>query len=172
MKEYEDLMKNTTQYAGYIDIDGHRIYGSLFIPDGVAHGYVVPNGVTVKKNASGVITNKNQLIVSNKTKSTIAKSKLEAFTQEKIAKGIFFPAAGSFGTYSDGKPELLYPGNRGIYWTADPRADTKQDIQAYSFVFGVLGPDYYLATVGNAGAKGDLPAKQDMYSIRPIYIGQ
>lgn len=168
VQDYKNLMSNTTQYAGYIVVDGVTYYGSLFVPDGVAHGYVVPNGVTVKKNASGVITNKNQLTESNKTKSTLATNMLVPFTKERINEGIFFPAAGSYGPYNDGNPDFLLAGRRGIYWTGDPHnAD-----QAYSFIFGLNVGSFMLPTVGNEGAGSIKPKKSDMYSIRPIYIGQ
>lgn len=167
MDDFKKLMANTTQYAGYIDVDGHRVYGSLFIPDGVAHGYVVPNGVTVSKSSNGNITNKGQLKESGKGGMKLTKSQLYAFTKERINEGIFFPAAGTIGAYSDGNPQLIYPGNRGIYWTADP----KNADQAYSFVFGMLGNQYSLSTVGNPTVGNDYPPKTDMYSIRPIYIG-
>ena len=174
MDDFKKLMANTTQYAGYIDVGGHRIYGSLFIPDGVAHGYAVPNGVTVSKSSNGNITNKGQLKESNKGGMKLTESQLYAFTKERINEGIFFPAAGSIGAYSDGNPQLIYPGKRGIYWTADPhlRTDNKKDTQAYSFVFGMLGSQYSLSTVGNPTAGNDFPPRTDMYSIRPIYIGQ
>lgn len=168
MNDFKKLMANTTQYVGYIDVGGHRIYGSLFIHDGVAHGYAVPNGVRVNKNASGVITNKNQLKESGKGGEKLSGNQLYAFTKEKINEGIFFPAAGTIGAYNDGAPELIYPGKRGIYWTADP----KNKDQAYSFVFGMLGNQYSLSTVGNPTVGNDYPPKTDMYSIRPIYIGQ
>ena len=174
MDDFKKLMANTTQYAGYIDVDGHRVYGSLFIPDGVAHGYAVPNGVSVQRNASGVITNKGQLKESGKGGMKLPESQLYAFTKERINEGIFFPAAGSVGAYNDGDPKLIYPGLRGIYWTADPHLHTdknKKETQAYSFVFGMLGNQYSLSTVGNPTVGNDYPPKTDMYSIRPIYIG-
>lgn len=174
MDDFKKLMANTTQYAGYIDVDGHRVYGSLFIPDGVAHGYAVPNGVTVSKSSNGNITNKGQLKESGKGGMKLSESQLYAFTKERINKGIFFPAAGSFGAYNDGDPQLIYPGQRGTYWTADPHLHTvknKKDTQAYSFVFGMLMGQYSLSTVGNPTAGNDYPPKTDMYSIRPIYIG-
>ena len=173
MDDFKKLMANTTQYAGYIDVDGHRVYGSLFIPDGVAHGYAVPNGVRVSKSSNGNITNKGQLKESNKGGMKLTESQLYAFTKERINEGIFFPAAGTIGAYSDGNPQLIYPGNRGIYWTADPhlRTDNKKDTQAYSFVFGMFMGQYSLSTVGNPTAGNDYPPRTDMYSIRPIYIG-
>ena len=174
MDDFKKLMANTTQYAGYIEVDGHKIYGSLFIPDGVAHGYAVPNGVSVQRNASGVITNKGQLKESGKGGMKLPESQLYAFTKERINEGIFFPAAGSVGAYNDGDPKLIYPGLRGIYWTADPHLHTdknKKETQAYSFVFGMLGNQYSLSTVGNPTVGNDYPPKTDMYSIRPIYIG-
>ena len=167
MDDFKKLMANTTQYAGYIDVGGHRVYGSLFIPDGVAHGYVVPNGVTVQKSSNGNITNKGQLKESGKGGMKLSGNQLYAFTKKRINEGIFFPAAGTIGAYSDGNPQLIYPGNRGIYWTADP----KNADQAYSFVFGMLMGQYSLSTVGNPTAGNDYPPKTDMYSIRPIYIG-
>lgn len=167
MDDFKKLMANTTQYAGYIDVGGHRVYGSLFIPDGVAHGYAVPNGVTVSKSSNGNITNKGQLKESGKGGMKLSGNQLYAFTKERINEGIFFPAAGTIGAYSDGNPQLIYPGNRGIYWTADP----KNADQAYSFVFGMLMGQYSLSTVGNPTAGNDYPPKTDMYSIRPIYIG-
>lgn len=168
MNDFKKLMANTTQYVGYIDVDGHRVYGSLFIPDGVAHGYVVPNGVTVRKSSNGNITNIGQLKESGKRDMKLSGNQLYVFTKERINEGIFFPAAGTIGAYNDGNPQLIYPGNRGIYWTADP----KNADQAYSFVFGMLGGQYYLSTVGNPTVGNDYPPKTDMYSIRPIYIGQ
>ena len=173
MDDFKKLMANTTQYAGYIDVDGHRVYGSLFIPDGVAHGYAVPNGVRVSKSSNGNITNKGQLKESGKGGMKLTESQLYAFTKERINEGIFFPAAGTIGAYNDGDPKLIYPGKRGIYWTADPhlRTDNKKDTQAYSFVFGMLGNQYSLSTVGNPTAGNDYPPRTDMYSIRPIYIG-
>lgn len=167
MNDFKKLMANTTQYVGYIDVDGHRVYGSLFIPDGVAHGYVVPNGVTVRKSSNGNITNIGQLKESGKRDMKLSGNQLYVFTKERINEGIFFPAAGTIGAYNDGNPQLIYPGNRGIYWTADP----KNADQAYSFVFGMLGGQYYLSTVGNPTVGNDYPPKTDMYSIRPIYIG-
>lgn len=168
MNDFKKLMANTTQYVGYIDVDGHRVYGSLFIPDGVAHGYVVPNGVTVRKSSNGNITNIGQLKESGKRDMKLSGNQLYVFTKERINEGIFFPAAGTIGAYNDGNPQLIYPGNRGIYWTADP----KNKDQAYSFVFGMLGNQYSLSTVGNPTVGNDYPPKTDMYSIRPIYIGQ
>ena len=63
---------------------------------------------------------KNQLIESNKTSSTLSTSRLVPFTKEEINKGIFFPAAGSYGPYNNGNPNFLLAGRRGVYWTGDP----------------------------------------------------
>ena len=107
------------------------------------------------------------MIESNKTSSTLSTSRLVPFTKEEINKGIFFPAAGSYGPYNNGNPNFLLAGRRGVYWTGDPvNAD-----QAYSFVFGLNVDSFMLPTVGNVAAGADKPKKSDMYSIRPIYIG-
>lgn len=108
MNDFKKLMANTTQYVGYIDVDGHRVYGSLFIPDGVAHGYVVPNGVTVRKSSNGNITNIGQLKESGKRDMKLSGNQLYVFTKERINEGIFFPAAGTIGAYNDGNPQLIY----------------------------------------------------------------
>lgn len=133
------------------------------------HGISSPNLISIVHNP-----NKGQLKESGKGGMKIPESQLYAFTKERINEGIFFPAAGSVGAYNDGDPQLMYPGQRGTYWTADPHLHTdknKKDTQAYSFVFGMLMGQYSLSTVGNPTAGNDYPPKTDMYSIRPIYIG-
>lgn len=177
--EFESLMNNSTEYLGYYnytykDKDGVNqtipIYGALFIPDGIAHGYIVPKGVEVTKNAQGKFVDKRGRIVnlqkSNQT-GAIPGTQLEEFTAEKINKGIFFPAAGSYNIYNDGAPRMETVSTQGIYWTANAQNAT----QAYSFTFYYGVNLMHLPTVGNRNA-GNRPAKQDMYSIRPVYIGQ
>ena len=152
-EDFENLMRNTTEYVGYYKDGTNKIYGALFVPDGVAHGWVV------KKNNS-------KYKQSNQTGS-ISASELREFTKEFINKGVFFPAAGSYVDYSNGAPIMYTAGRQGLYWTSKSESETN----AYSFTFYLTSGSFNLPTVGNGNA-GNRPRKFEMYSIRPIYIGQ
>lgn len=151
-EDFEDLMKNTTEYVGYYKDGTNKIYGALFVPDGVAHGWVL-NKNNVKQKQS------------NQTGS-IPENQLREFTKEFINKGVFFPAAGSYTDYSNNAPTMYTAGRQGLYWTSKSESATN----AYSFTFYLTGTIFNLPTVGNRNA-GNRPKKFEMYSIRPIYIG-
>ena len=152
-EDFEELMRNTTEYVGYYNDGTNKIYGALFVPDGVAHGWVL-NKNNVKKKQS------------NQTGS-IPSNELREFTKEFINKGVFFPAAGSYTDYSNGAPTMYTAGKQGLYWTSKSESATN----AYSFTFYLSVNTFNLPTVGNRNA-GNRPKKFEMYSIRPIYIGQ
>ena len=152
-EDFEELMRNTTEYVGYYNDGTNKIYGALFVPDGVAHGWVL-NKNNVKKKQS------------NQTGS-IPSNELREFTKEFINKGVFFPAAGSYTDYSNGAPTMYTAGRQGLYWTSKSESATN----AYSFTFYLSGNTFNLPTVGNRNA-GNRPKKFEMYSIRPIYVGQ
>ena len=152
-EDFEDLMKNTTEYVGYYNDCTKKIYGALFVPDGVAHGWVVNKNNSKHKR-------------SNQT-GTIPENQLREFTKEFINKGVFFPAAGSYVDYSNGAPIMYTAGRQGLYWTSKSESETN----AYSFTFYLTSGSFNLPTVGNGNA-GNRPRKFEMYSIRPIYIGQ
>ena len=152
-EDFEDLMKNTTEYVGYYNDGTKKIYGALFVPDGVAHGWVVNKNNSKHKR-------------SNQT-GTIPENQLREFTKEFINKGVFFPAAGSYTDYSNGAPIMYTAGRQGLYWTSKSVSTTN----AYSFTFYLTSGSFNLPTVGNSNA-GNRPKKFEMYSIRPIYIGQ
>jgi len=152
-EDFEELMRNTTEYVGYYNDGTNKIYGALFVPDGVAHGWVL-NKNNVKKKQS------------NQTGS-IPSNELREFTKEFINKGVFFPAAGSYTDYSNGAPTMYTAGKQGLYWTSKSESATN----AYSFTFYLTSGSFNLPTVGNNNA-GNRPRKFEMYSIRPIYIGQ
>lgn len=151
-EDFEELMRNTTEYVGYYNDGTNKIYGALFVPDGVAHGWVL-NKNNVKKKQS------------NQTGS-IPSNELREFTKEFINKGVFFPAAGSYNEYNNGAPAMRTVGNQGLYWTSKSESATN----AYSFTFYLTSGSFNLPTVGNKNA-GNRPRKFEMYSIRPIYIG-
>lgn len=152
-EDFEELMRNTTEYVGYYNDGTKKIYGALFVPDGVAHGWVVNKNNSKHKR-------------SNQT-GTIPENQLREFTKEFINKGVFFPAAGSYVDYSNGAPIMYTAGRQGLYWTSKSESETN----AYSFTFYLTSGSFNLPTVGNGNA-GNRPRKFEMYSIRPIYIGQ
>ena len=151
-EDFEDLMRNTTEYVGYYNDGTNTIYGALFVPDGVAHGWVVNK-------------NNSKYRQSNQTGS-IPSNELREFTKEFINKGVFFPAAGSYTDYSNNAPTMYTAGRQGLYWTSKSESATN----AYSFTFYFTSGSFNLPTVGNKNA-GNRPRKFEMYSIRPIYIG-
>lgn len=162
--EFESLMRNTTQYIGYYPSEAGDVLGVLFVPDGVAHGKIIgKNGQVV--NSSNVNGNIAGFSGKKYQNSTIVRK----FTAEEISKGIFFPAAGTFTNYSSGPTNLNNAGRMGYYWTADCFNATQA--KSFTFQFTANGRVMF-ATVGNSNAGNDLPPKNNMYSIRPIYIGQ
>lgn len=162
-EEFKKLMENTTEYIGYYPSEAGDVLGVLFVPDGVAHGKIIGKNGQVVAN-SNVTGNISGFAGKKYQTSTIVRK----FTAEEISKGIFFPAAGTFTTYSSGPTNLNNPGRMGYYWTADCFND--KQAKSFTFQFTANGRVMF-ATVGNSNAGTDLPPKNNMYSIRPIYIG-
>ncbi len=162
--EFESLMRNTTQYIGYYPSEAGDVLGVLFVPDGFAHGKIIGKNGQVVAN-SNVTGNIPGFSGKKYQTSTIVRK----FTAEEISKGIFFPAAGTFTNYSSGETNLNNAGRMGYYWTADCFNATQA--KSFTFQFTANGRVMF-ATVGNSNAGKDLPPKNNMYSIRPIYIGQ
>lgn len=162
-EEFKKLMENTTEYIGYYPSEAGDVLGVLFVPDGVAHGKIIgKNGQVV--SSSNVNGNIAGFSGKNYQTSTIVRK----FTAEEISKGIFFPATGTFTNYSSGSTNLNNAGRMGYYWTADCFDTTHA--KSFTFQFTANGRVMF-ATVGNSNAGTDLPPKNNMYSIRPIYIG-
>lgn len=162
--EFESLMRNTTEYIGYYPSEAGDVLGVLFVPDGVAHGKIIgKNGQVV--SSSNVNGNISGFSGKNYQISTIVRK----FTAEEISKGIFFPATGTFTNYSSGPTNLNNAGRMGYYWTADCFNATQA--KSFTFQFAANGRVMF-ATVGNSRADDIFPPKNNMYSIRPIYIGQ
>lgn len=162
--EFESLMRNTTEYIGYYPSEAGDVLGVLFVPDGVVHGKIIgKNGQVV--SSSNVNGNISGFSGKNYQTSTIVRK----FTAEEISKGIFFPATGTFTNYSSGPTNLNNAGRMGYYWTADCFNATQA--KSFTFQFAANGRVMF-ATVGNSRADDIFPPKNNMYSIRPIYIGQ
>lgn len=162
--EFESLMRNTTEYIGYYPSEAGDVLGVLFVPDGVAHGKIIGKNGQVVAN-SNVTGNIPGFSGKNYQTSTIVRK----FTAEEISKGIFFPATGTFTNYSSGPTNLNNAGRMGYYWTADCFNATQA--KSFTFQFAANGRVMF-ATVGNSRADDIFPPKNNMYSIRPIYIGQ
>ena len=162
--EFESLMKNTTEYIGYYPSEAGDVLGVLFVPDGVAHGKVIGKNGQVVGNS-----NENKNISGFSGKNYRTSTIVRKFTAEEISKGIFFPATGTFTNYSSGPTNLNNAGRMGYYWTADCFNATQA--KSFTFQFTANGRVMF-ATVGNSRADDIFPPKNNMYSIRPIYIGQ
>ena len=162
--EFESLMKNTTEYIGYYPSEAGDVLGVLFVPDGVAHGKIIGKNGQVVGNS-----NENKNISGFSGKNYRTSTIVRKFTAEEISKGIFFPATGTFTNYSSGPTNLNNAGRMGYYWTADCFNATQA--KSFTFQFTANGRVMF-ATVGNSRADDIFPPKNNMYSIRPIYIGQ
>ena len=162
--EFESLMKNTTEYIGYYPSEAGDVLGVLFVHDGVAHGKIIGKNGQVVGNS-----NENKNISGFSGKNYRTSTIVRKFTAEEISKGIFFPATGTFTNYSSGPTNLNNAGRMGYYWTADCFNATQA--KSFTFQFTANGRVMF-ATVGNSRADDIFPPKNNMYSIRPIYIGQ
>ena len=166
-KDYEDLMSHTAQYIGYYSDGTNDILGVLFVPnpsDRSEIGYTVTKNGKTNRVSNSTATLDNLYSKGWSTAYKAADSKLIKFTKEDISRGLFFPAAGKYNPEST---QLQNPGRMGTYWTAD--AVRNNNRQAISFTFSFDERATFRSSVGKASYS---PPKHEMYSIRPIYIGQ
>lgn len=154
--DFNNLMKATAEYLGYfIDDNGNKVYGVLFDPN-VAEGL---KGKVLDKN--------NKVLGSSNTGSIINAGKnLRQFVKSDFDNALFFPMA---GIYSDYTGYISKPGSWGGYWTStsNPSNNTAAAFmpQMMSNSLGVY--QGFSGTTQNA-----LINKNNMHSIRPIYVGQ
>ena len=155
-QQFADMMSKTGEYIGYfVDDQGNTIYGVLFDP-------------TVPEGKKGQILDRydNKVKKSNLDAIPISsitnKNLLKKFTKADFERGIFFPMAGKF----DYNGQLFKPGTQGAYWLATGGNAS----QAAAFIPSVTDVSLDQATGGETKSK--VNAKQSMYSIRPIYVGQ
>ena len=163
-KDYEDLMSHTAQYIGYYSDGTNDILGILFVPkpsDPSEIGYTVTKNGKTNRVANSTATLGSLYTNGWKPYYKAADSKLIKFTKEDISKGLFFPAAGKYYPEST---QLQNPGRMGLYWTAD----VKNETQAIPFTFTFDNQGKFTSSIGKATY---YPPKYEMYSIRPIYIG-
>ena len=150
--DFNKLFDKTAEYIAYYkDDSGNIIYGAYFdptVPDNLKGWIVDANGGKIRK--------------INQSAAPISKSNLyRELKKSDFDTGVFFPMAGSF-EYSG---EMEKSGSLGGYWLAT--ANPGNAAQAAAFFISVhqngqAFPGY---------TKRSITPKRNMYSIRPIYIG-
>ena len=150
--DFNKLFNKTAEYIAYYkDDSGNIIYGAYFdptVPDNLKGWIVDANGGKIRK--------------INQSAGPISRANLyRELKKSDFDTGVFFPMAGSF-EYSG---EMEKPGSLGGYWLAT--ANPGNAAQAAAF---------YIAVHQNGQAfagytKSSITPKRNMYSIRPIYIG-
>ncbi len=152
-QEFDNLMLNTAEYIGYyVNDKGNTIYGVLFDPN-------------VPQNLKNKVVDKNNLVIrtSNQPGSaTINKDRLRKFEKSDFESALFFPMAGVYDDYNN----ISKVGTQAGYWTSTSFSST----QAKAFMPQVFNNGSTTQVFG--GLTNTRLVKSNMYSIRPIYIGQ
>jgi putative lipoprotein len=146
-------MSNTAEYIGYyVNDKGNTIYGVLFDPN-------------VPQNLKNKVVDKNNVVIrtSNQSgKSFISNDRLRKFEKSDFESALFFPMAGVYDDYNN----LMKVGTGAGYWTSTSFSST----QAKAFMPQVFNNGGTTEVFG--GLTNTRLVKSNMYSIRPIYIGQ
>lgn len=152
-QEFDNLMLNTAEYIGYyVNDKGNTIYGVLFDPN-------------VPQNLKNKVVDKNNVVIrtSNQPGSaTINKDRLRKFEKSDFESALFFPMAGVYDDYNN----ISKVGTQAGYWTSTSFSST----QAKAFMPQVFNNGSTTQVFG--GLTNTRLVKSNMYSIRPIYIGQ
>ena len=150
--DFNKLFDKTAEYIAYYrDDSGNIIYGAYFDP-------------TVPDNLKGWIVdaNRGKIRKINQSAGPISRANLyRELKKSDFDTGVFFPMAGSF-EYSG---EMEKPGSAGGYWLAT--ANPGNAAQAAAFFISVHQNGQAFAGY----TKSSITPKRNMYSIRPIYIG-
>lgn len=150
--DFNKLFIKTAEYIAYYkDDSGNIIYGAYFdptVPDNLKGWIVDANGGKIRK--------------INQSAGPISRANLyRELKKSDFDTGVFFPMAGSF-EYSG---EMEKPGSLGGYWLAT--ANSGNAAQAAAFFISVHQNGQAFAGYTNSS----MIPKRNMYSIRPIYIG-
>ena len=154
--DFNNLMKATAEYLGYfIDDNGNKVYGVLFDPN-VAEGL---KGKVLDKN--------NKVLGSSNTGSIINAGKnLRQFVKSDFDNALFFPMAGIYYTYTGA---IDKPGSQAGYWTST--SNTGND-NAAAFMPQIMSNSLGVYQGFSGTTQKALINKNNMHSIRPIYVGQ
>ena len=154
-QEFDNLMSNTAEYIGYyVNDKGNRIYGVLFDPN-------------VPQNLKNKVVNKNNVVIRTSNQpgnSTISKDMLRKFEKSDFESALFFPMAGVYDDYIN----LMKVGTGAGYWTSTSVSST----QAKAFMPQVFNNSNPTKIEIFGGLTNTRLVKSNMYSIRPIYVGQ
>ena len=154
-QEFDNLMSNTAEYIGYyVNDKGNRIYGVLFDPN-------------VPQNLKNKVVNKNNVVIRTSNQpgnSTISKDMLRKFEKSDFESALFFPMAGVYDDYI----QMFKVGTGAGYWTSTSVSST----QAKAFMPQVFNNSNPTKIEIFGGLTNTRLVKSNMYSIRPIYVGQ
>ena len=154
--DFNNLMNATGEYLGYfIDDNGNKVYGVLFDPN-VAEGL---KGKVLDKN--------NKVLGSSNTASIINAGKnLRQFVKSDFDNALFFPMAGIYYTYTGA---IDKPGSQGGYWTSTSNPSNNN---AAAFMPQMMSNSMGVYQGFSGTTQKALINKNNMHSIRPIYVGQ
>ena len=154
--DFNNLMKATGEYVGYfIDDNGNKVYGVLFDPN-VAEGL---KGKVLDKN--------NKVLGSSNTASIFNAGKnLRQFVKSDFDNALFFPMAGIYYTYTGA---IDKPGSQGGYWTSTSNPSNNN---AAAFMPQMMSNSLGVYQGFSGTTQKALINKNNMHSIRPIYVGQ
>ena len=152
-QEFDELMSNTAEYIGYyVDDKGNTIFGVLFDPN-------------VPQNLKKKVVDKNNVVISSSNQAApkyIERNRLRKFEKSDFESALFFPMAGVYDDYNN----LMKVGTGAGYWTSTAVSST----QAKVFMPQVFNNGDVTQVFG--GLTNTRLPKSNMYSIRPIYVGQ
>ena len=154
--DFNNLMKATAEYVGYfIDDNGNKVYGVLFDPN-------------VPDKLKGLVLDKNnkKLNSSNTASKFNAGKNLRQFVKSDFDNALFFPMAGIYADYTG---YIGKPGSQAGYWTST--SNTGED-KAAAFMPQMMSNSLGVYEGFSGTTQKALINKNNMHSIRPIYVGQ
>jgi len=154
--DFNNLMKATAEYVGYfIDDNGNKVYGVLFDPN-------------VPDKLKGLVLDKNnkKLNPSNTASIFNAGKNLRQFVKSDFDNALFFPMAGIYYTYTGA---IDKPGSQGGYWTSTSNPSNNN---AAAFMPQMMSNSMGVYQGFSGTTQKALINKNNMHSIRPIYVGQ
>ena len=153
--DFNNLMKATGEYLGYfIDDNGNKVYGVLFDPN-------------VPSNLKGKVLDKNNKVLGSSNTAAIinAGKNLRQFVKSDFDNALFFPMAGIYSTYTGA---IDKPGSWGGYWTSTSNPSNNN---AAAFMPQNMSNSLGVYQGFSGSTQNALINKNNMHSIRPIYVG-
>lgn len=154
--DFSNLMSATGEYLGYfIDDNSNKVYGVLFDPN-------------VPSNLKGKVLDKNNKVLGSSNTAAIinAGKNLRQFVKSDFDNALFFPMAGIYYTYTGA---IDKPGSQGGYWTSTSNPSNNN---AAAFMPQMMSNSLGVYQGFSGTTRNALINKNNMHSIRPIYVGQ